>query len=106
MFYKINEIEGIGPDYVQKFSNVGITTTEHLLNRAHDPKNRSALAGSTGISEPLLAKWVGMADLMRIKGVSKQYCDLLFASGVDATEKLLTFVPKDLVFRMDEQNRI
>jgi hypothetical protein len=105
LYYKFSELEGIGPDFVLKLQKADITTTEHLLDRARDPKRRSQLAGVTAISEPLLAKWVAMADLMRIKGISKPYSDLLLASGVDSTEKLLTFEPKDLVHRMEEQNK-
>lgn len=104
MYHKFTDIEGIGPDFVLKLQKADITTTEHLLDRARDPRRRSQLAGVTAISEPLLAKWVAMADLMRVNGVSKPYSDLLLASGVDSTEKLLTFEPKDLVHRMEEQN--
>jgi len=106
MFHRIIDIEGMGPDFILKLENAGITTTEHLLEKARDPKNRSKLAGVTAISEPLLAKWVAMADLMRVKGVSKPYSDLLLASGIDSTEKLVTLEPKDLVRRMEEQNKI
>lgn len=103
--HKIADIEGIGPDFVLKLQKADITTTEHLLDRARDPKRRSQLAGVTAISEPLLTKWVAMADLMRVKGISKPYSDLLLASGVDSTDKLLTFEPRDLVLRMEEQNK-
>lgn len=105
MYHKIADIEGIGPNFVLKLQNAGITTTEHLLDKAREPKNRSRLAGVTAISEPLLTKWVAMADLMRVKGVSKPYCDLLLAAGIDSTEKLLTYAPNDLVRRLEEQNK-
>ena len=105
MYYKFTEIEGIGPDFVLKLQKADITTTEHLLEKARDPKRRSQLSGVTAISEPLLAKWVAMADLMRLKGLTKPYSDLLLASGVDSTEKLRTFQAQDLVHRMDEQNK-
>jgi predicted flap endonuclease-1-like 5' DNA nuclease len=106
VYYKITEIEGIGPEFVLKLQNAGITTTEHLLYKARDTKSRSGLAGTTAISEPLLTKWVATADLMRVKGISKRYSDLLLASGVDSTDKLLMFEPKDLVRKMEEQNKL
>lgn len=105
-YYKIKDLEGIGRDFVQKLENVDITTTEHLLERAGNTKSRSKLAGVMGISEPLLSKWVALADLMRVKGISKPHGDLLLALGVDSTAKLLTFQPKDLVLKMSELNKI
>jgi hypothetical protein len=106
MFHKITDIQGIGTEFLQKLQNAGVTTTEQLLDKARDPRGRSQLSGTTAINEPLLTKWVAIADLMRIKGVSQPYCELLIASDVDSTQKLLTFVPKDLVFKMEEQNKM
>jgi predicted RecB family nuclease len=105
-YYKIREFEGIGPDFALKLEKAGITTTEHLLEKAGDAKSRSTLAEITAISEPLITKWVGAANLMRVQGISKRSSDLLLAVGVDSTDKLLTFHPKDLINKMEELNKI
>ena len=105
MYYKIMEIEGIAAEYVRKLKKAGITTTEHLLGKARDAKARETLAGQTGIGEKRLAKWAAMADLMRVKGIGRQYSELLVAIGVDSTEKLITFKPDVLIRMMHEKKK-
>jgi len=105
MFYRIADIEGIGVDYARKLEKAGVTTTEHLLAKAHDPKARGLLAAQTGIGEKFLAQWVAMANLMRVKGIGRQYSELLLAVGVDSTSKLLAAKPQELVRLMDEQQK-
>jgi predicted flap endonuclease-1-like 5' DNA nuclease len=105
MFYKITEIEGIAAEYVRKLEKAGITTTEHLLAKARDSRARESLALRTGIGEKHLARWAAMADLMRVKGIGRQYSELLLAVGVDSTEKLTTFNPGDLVRLMQDQKK-
>lgn len=105
MFYKIMEIDSIAPEYMRKLERVGITTTEHLLARARDAKARAQLAVSTGIGEKYLAKWSAMADLMRVRGIGRQYGELLLAVGVDSTDKLLTLEPNELIRMMTDQKR-
>jgi predicted flap endonuclease-1-like 5' DNA nuclease len=105
MFYRIKDIEGISVDYARTLEKAGITTTEHLLSKAHDPKARGQLAVQTGIGEKHLARWLAMADLMRIRGVGRQYGELLMAIGVDSGPKLLTMTPRELVRQMEEHRK-
>ena len=106
MFYKITEIEGVGPEFVKKFEKVGITTTEQLLKLARDPRERTQLAARADINETLLTKWTSMADLMRLKGVGKQYSELLVTVGVDSVNKLHDVKPEDLLRKMEEVNKV
>ena len=56
------------------------TTTLKLPDKL---KTRIArLAKQTGISESVILKWVNMADLFRVKGIGKQYSELLEKAGV------------------------
>lgn len=84
----IAAIEGIGPSVQQKLRTVGVRTCEGLLEQGATKKGRRALAESSGINEKRLLEWVNRADLMRIKGVSTQYSDLLEAAGVDTVKEL------------------
>ncbi|MCL6607325.1 MAG: DUF4332 domain-containing protein [Geminicoccaceae bacterium] len=102
--YKVAEIEGIGPTYAAKLEAARIATTADLLKACADPKGRKALAQSTGIDEARLLKWANMADLMRIKGVGKQYAELLEAAGVDTVRELERRVAANLVAKMAEVN--
>lgn len=102
--YKIVEIEGIGPAYAAKLQAARIATTNDLLKTCADPKGRKALAQATGLDEARLLKWANMADLMRIKGVGKQYAELLEAAGVDTVKELKQRVAANLAAKMAEVN--
>ena len=105
MGYKIDEIEGIGPVYREKLGAAGITDTDHFLKLCCDKKGRQEIAEKTGVGETHLLKWANMADLMRIKGVARQYAELLEASGVDTIKELRHRVPANLAEKMLEVNK-
>ena len=105
MDYKIEEIEGIGPSYAQKLAAANIKKTGDLLKHCADRKGRATTAKSTGVSESLLLKWANMADMMRIKGVGRQYAEMLEAAGVDTVKELATRRPDNLATKMAEINK-
>lgn len=100
----IIDVEGIGPVYKKKLKEVGIATTEKLLEVAATPKGRKELAEKTGIDEGLILEWVNLADLYRIKGIGSEYSDLLEEAGVDTVVELAKRVPKNLFAKMEEIN--
>ena len=104
MSYKVDEIEGIGAAIAQKLAAAGIKTTGALLEACKDAKGRKATAETTGLDEKRLLKWANMADLMRIKGVGKQFSELLEAAGVDTVKELKTRNATNLAARMAEVN--
>lgn len=85
---KIQDVEGIGPEFAAKLKDAGVHTTEALLQRADDRRGREGLSQATGLTEHQLLKWVNHADLMRINGVGSEYADLLEAAGVDSCAEL------------------
>jgi predicted flap endonuclease-1-like 5' DNA nuclease len=101
----INKIEGIGAAHTKKFAEVGVTTVEHLLKAGATPKARKDLATKTGFAEHHLLKWVNQADLFRIKGVGRQYAELLQASGVDSVKELAQRKPDHLHEKLRESNQ-
>jgi predicted flap endonuclease-1-like 5' DNA nuclease len=84
----INEIEGIGPSHAEKLESHGIKTVEDLLKSGATPNGREELVKKTGISHHLILKWVDEADLFRIKGIGRQYTELLRSAGVDSVKEL------------------
>jgi len=104
MSYKIDEIEGIGPTYKSKLNEVGIETTDNLLDLCCDAKGRKETAAKTGLSESQLLKWANMADLMRISGVGEEYSELLEAAGVDTVKELRNRNAENLAAKMKEVN--
>ncbi len=102
---KIVDIEGIGPAYAAKLQSVGIRTTNALLQAGCGPEERKQLVASTGIADSLILEWVNLADLYRVKGIGRQYSDLLEEAGVDTVVELATRAPEHLLSKMVEINK-
>ncbi len=102
---KIVDIEGIGPAYAAKLQGVGIRTTDALLQAGCGAEERKQLVAATGIADSLILEWVNLADLYRVKGIGKQYSDLLEEAGVDTVVELATRVPDNLLAKMVEVNK-
>ena len=100
----IESIEGIGPANGKKLRATGIQSVNALLQAGGAKTGRKALAKETGIKESMILEWVNRADLMRIKGVSTQYSDLLEAAGVDTVKELRNRNPANLAAKMKEVN--
>lgn len=105
MSYRIDEIEGIGPANAKKLGRAGIKSTGDLLKLCCDKGGRRRVSGETGVDESRLLRWANMADLMRIKGIGRQYAELLEASGVDTVKELQTRRPDNLARTMAEVNK-
>jgi len=104
MSYSIDTIEGIADTYAAKLGEVGIKTTEDLLEKCGTKSGRASVASSTEISEKLILKWTNHADLMRIKGIGGEYAELLEAAGVDTVKELKHRNADNLATKMDEVN--
>jgi predicted flap endonuclease-1-like 5' DNA nuclease len=102
---KISDIEGIGPAYAKKLSKAGIRSVEGLLKNGASAKGRKEIAATSGVDESMILEWVNRADLYRIKGVGKQYSDLLEKAGVDTVVELSKRVPGNLYAKMEEVNK-
>jgi predicted flap endonuclease-1-like 5' DNA nuclease len=102
----LTKIEGLGPDDAARLAAAGIRTTEGLLQAAGSAARRRALAKQTGIDGASLLEWVNRADLIRIRGVGKEFSDLLEASGVDSVKELAVRKPANLQAKMAEVNQL
>lgn len=100
----VTTIEGVGPKQADKLRGAGVRTCEKLLAAGATKKGRKELAASTGVGEKVILEWVNRADLMRIKGVSAQYSDLLEAAGVDTVKELRRRNAENLAAKMLEVN--
>jgi predicted RecB family nuclease len=105
MSYPITDIDGIDDDVAAVFKAAGIRSTDRLLEAARTVKGRKLLAEKTGFSEKQLLCWANVADRMRIKGISKEYADLLQAAGVDTVKELKYRNPLNLAKAMADANR-
>jgi predicted RecB family nuclease len=105
MSYPITDIEGIDADVVSVLKSVGIRSTERLLEAASTVKGRKVLAIKTGFDEKQLLSWANVADRMRVKGISKEYAELLQAAGVDTVKELKYRNPANLARAMADANK-
>src|SRR5215470_1133667 len=102
----ISELVGLGPSFAIKMKNVGIRTTEKLLERAKSGKGRQMLAEKTEIDQAQLLRVANLIDRMRIKGVGQEYAQLLEAAGVVTVKELRFRSPARLARAMAEANAI
>jgi predicted flap endonuclease-1-like 5' DNA nuclease len=98
----IDTIEGIGVKNATKLRKARIRTTEALLKRGSTRAGRRAVAKATGLTERAILEW---ADLMRVKGVGREYSDLLEAAGVDTVKELRNRKPENLLASMADLNK-
>jgi predicted flap endonuclease-1-like 5' DNA nuclease len=105
----IIDVEGIGEIYAGKLQEAGIATTEALLKEGATPAGRKKIEKATGIGHALILRWINHVDLFRIKGVQKQYAELLEAAGVDSIPELAQRDPAHLHPKMvavNEQKKL
>jgi predicted RecB family nuclease len=95
---------GCDEDLVTDLKSVGIRTTARLLEAAKDPKGRKVLAAKIGINEKQVLRWANQADRMRIKGMGKEYAELLQHAGVDTVNELRYRNPARLAKSMATAN--
>jgi predicted flap endonuclease-1-like 5' DNA nuclease len=100
----IDSIAGLGVKQATTLRKARIRTTEGLLKRGATRAGRKRLAKATGLSEELIMAWVNRADLMRVKGIGREYSDLLEATGVETVKELRTRKPANLHSRMVKVN--
>lgn len=102
--YKIHEIEGIGDMLGKKLEEIGVKSVDILLEKGATKAGRTKLAKETGIDVSKILKWVNMADLFRVKGIGKEYAELLEKAGVDTVKELRTRNAENLQKKMEEVN--
>jgi predicted flap endonuclease-1-like 5' DNA nuclease len=101
---KLENVEGIGEVYGAKLREAGITSIAVLLEKGSTPRGRQEIADKSGLSPKRILTWLNHADLKRIKGVERQYSELLEASGVDTVVELAQRNPVNLHQKMLETN--
>ena len=104
MSYKLSEIKGMSDAAAAALAKAGVNDSEALLERAITPKDRKELADATGVSLDDVLEFANRADLMRIRGVGRQYSDLLENAGVDTVPELAQRNPANLRAAMDALN--
>ena len=105
MSYPITDIEGIDDDVAKILASVKIRSTGRLLEAARTVSGRKKLAIKTGFDEKQLLCWANVADRMRVKGINREYSQLLQAAGVDTVKELKYRNPRNLAQAMADANK-
>ena len=105
MRYPITHIVGIDREIGARLKKAHIRSTGSLLEAARTVRARKQLAKETGFDVKQLLCWANCADRMRIKGVSKEYCELLQAAGIDTVRELKRRNAAKLAYAMADANR-
>jgi hypothetical protein len=105
MSYPITDIEGIDGEAAAILKSVGIRSTERLLEAARTLRGRKELANKTCFSQKQLLSWANVADRMRVRGINKEYSQLLQAAGVDTVKELKYRNPSNLAKAMADANK-
>lgn len=106
---KLENVEGIGEVYGAQLRQAGIGSIPTLLEKGSTPRGRQEIAEKSGISPKRILTWINHADLKRIKGVERQYSELLEASGVDTVVELAQRNPENLhqtMLKTNEEKRL
>ena len=94
--YPVEEVEGIGKGYGKKIREMGITTTQELLEKCCQMDGRLQVAEKIGIEDFVVSKWTSMCDLMRISGIRGQFAELMVYAGIDSAQDLAKQNPERL----------
>ena len=105
MSYPLTTIAELDPGTLAVLKRVGIRSTGSLLENTRTLAQRKKLASETGLDPRKLLCWANLADRMRVKGVSKEYAELLAAAGVDTVKDLKVRNPANLAKRMADANK-
>lgn len=100
----IKEFEAINSKQARSLNDVGIYTTQQLLESAASASGRMSLADQTNIDADLILSWANMIDLMRVDGLSYKSSKLLVDSKVTTVPKLAYCDPARLVKKLKLSN--
>jgi predicted flap endonuclease-1-like 5' DNA nuclease len=86
----VKTIEGIGDVRGRLLNSVGVRTVDDLLKAGATREGRARLASKVGVGDAMVLSWVHRGDLLRVRGVGKQYSGLLETAGVFSVTNLST----------------
>ena len=93
--HPVREIEGVGEHYGKLLDDMGFTDTRKLWNA-----DATYVAGGLKIQPAVVENWQCMGELMAIKGIGKQYSELLVRADVSSIDELCAETPQALLNRI------
>lgn len=96
---------GVIASEIAALKDARIKTAGALLEAAKTPKGRKELATATGLDPKRILELANKADRLRVKGLGKEYAELLRAAGVDTVRELKYRNPAKLAEAMAAANK-
>ena len=96
---------GVIASEIAALKEAGIKTAGALLEAAKTPKGRKELAKATSLDPKRILELANKADRLRVKGLGKEYAELLRAAGVDTVRELKYRNPAKLAEAMAAANK-
>ena len=84
----VKTIEGIGAVYGRLLYGMGVRMVDDLLRVGATSVGRQRIARRLGVSYKMVVTWVHRGDLLRVRGVGRQYSELLESAGVSSVGDL------------------
>lgn len=94
--FPLGDFRGINPTHVKKLAALGVRNVKDMLEAGLTRKARAELSAKAGIPAEAILALVKLSDLARIQGVKSIRARLYYDAGVDTTEKMATWDPKEL----------
>lgn len=94
--WPIQQLPRLDQTVASRLQELGITTTQELLNQAQSSCQKQKIAHYLQQKPQQVSKWVIMADLARIPSVGCQYCGLLLHAGIASIAQLSQMHPQKL----------
>jgi predicted flap endonuclease-1-like 5' DNA nuclease len=104
MAYSIRNLADVPAAAASRLQDLGVTTTQQLLERTRDAASRNALAAQIGASAQQVLAWANEADLLRIPDLTASTTQLLEAAGVESLAELASRNADLLAARVAEVN--
>lgn len=87
-YQDIKTIEGIGPLRGRLLNNMGVRTVDDFLRLGSTMAGRQSIARRLDVSYTMVLSWVYRGDMLRVRGVGRQYSELLESAGVSSVADL------------------
>jgi predicted flap endonuclease-1-like 5' DNA nuclease len=84
----VKTIEGVGSLRRRLLNSMGIRTVDDLLRVGATSVGRQRIAKRLGVSYKMVRSWMYRGDLLRVRGVGRQYSELLESAGVSSVTDL------------------
>lgn len=102
---KLETIKCIGGEYYELLHETcEIHSVATFLKAGSTPDGRQAIADAIGVEVEMIVEWIHQADLIRIKGVGKEYAGLLNTIGINTLNQLRQHTPETLYEKIEETN--